>query len=239
MSELDDLLTRLAQGLTQGADAGVPLPVRLCASAARLLDCDGAAITMAYSRPERVTLATTDDVALILEEAQDVVGQGPGPDAYATAEYQRLELSEDGTTDSRWPLLRFDSVPNLAPVVVHAVPLRSRDSAIGVLTLYQRGHGRRIDLPAAQVVARAAVAALLTDVPSELDAEHGVWSERAEVHQATGMIVAQLHIPEDDALALIRAHAYSHDQSVTRSARAILTHQLRFSASPDHEIEST
>jgi hypothetical protein len=239
VADVDDLLTRLAQGLVEGADRDVPLPVRLGLSAARVLDCDGAAITMAYTHPERVTLCATDDTALVLEEAQDVTGQGPGPDAFTTGSYSRLELVEAGGHNPSWPLLRFDSVPGVAPVVVHALPLGPAGRVIGVLTLYQRGIGRHIDLQAAEVVTRAVAAALLADIPTPLTGENGPWTERSKVHQATGMVVAQLGIPEADALALIRAHAYSYDQSVNTSAHAIVTRQLRFSASPEQEIEST
>ena len=82
-------------------------------------------------------------------------------------------------------------------------------------------------------------AALVADAPTQHQAGHGPWSERAEVHQATGMVVAQLGLPEEDALALIRAHAYSRDQSVGRTAKDIIEHRLTFSGSPDEEIEST
>ena len=57
--------------------------------------------------------------------------------------------------------------------------------------------------------------------------------------RAGGMVVAQLGLPESDALALIRAHAYSRDQSVGRTADDILEHRLTFSGSADEEIEST
>ena len=239
MADLDDLVRRLALGLVEGVEGGVPLPTRLCRSAARVLDCDGAAITMAYTRPERVTLATTDDIALTLEEAQDVTGQGPGPEAFTAAAYRQMVLTDGNDADSRWPLLRFDGVPELAPIVVHAVPLPSDGSVVGVLTLYRRGTEDNLDLEAAEVIARAVTAALIADAPTPLDAQFGPWAERAEVHQATGMVVAQLGIPEEDALALLRAHAYSHDQSVASSAHAVITRQLTFSASPDQEIEST
>ena len=59
------------------------------------------------------------------------------------------------------------------------------------------------------------------------------------MHQATGMVVAQLGVHEDDALALLRAHAYSHDQSVGHTAHDVVTRHLTFSANPDQEIEST
>jgi hypothetical protein len=239
MVDRNGLLTRLAQGLVVGVGDDMPLAKRLCASAARVLNCDGGAVTVAYTRPERVTLASTDDAALIIEEAQDVTGQGPGPEAFTTGTYQRADLEEEEATDERWPLLNLDSVPDLLPVVVHALPLGQPASVIGVLTLYQRGTGRDIDQDAAEVVARAVTAVIMADLPGDLDGDHGVWTERAEVHQATGMVVAQLHLPEDDALALIRAHAYSHDQSVKITARAVVNNELTFSASPDQEIEST
>ncbi|MDT0212274.1 ANTAR domain-containing protein [Rothia sp. ARF10] len=237
--DVDDILTSLARGLVEGADRGVALPLRLGRSAARVLDCDGAAITMAYTQPERVTLCTTDDTALILEEAQDVTGQGPGPDAFTTGAYQHLQLVEADDRPRSWPLLRFDSVPDLAPLVVHALPLGPTGEAVGVLTLYQRGLGRSIDLEVAGIVSRAVTAALLADVPTQSFIDHGPWSERAEVHQATGMVVAQLHVPEADALALIRGHAYSNDQSVGASAHAVVTRRLRFAASSDQEIETS
>jgi hypothetical protein len=239
VADVDDLLTRLAQGLVDGADAGEPLPLRLCRSASRLLACDGGAITMAYTHVERVTLCATDDTALVLEEIQDVVAQGPGPDAFTAGAYARFDLLDVDGPDPRWPLLESDALTALAPMVVHAVPMGEPERVIGVLTLYQRGVGRGIDLDAATVVAQVVGAALLADGPTQHDAGHGPWAERAEVHQATGMVVAQLGIPERDALALIRAHAYSHDQSVSRSAHAVITTELRFSASPDQEIEST
>jgi hypothetical protein len=239
VADVDDLLTRLAKGLVDGADRGLPLPTRLCTSAAGILGCDGGAITMAYTQLERVTLAATDDLALLLEETQDVVGQGPGPDAFTSGAYSRFDLLDVDGPDPRWPLLESDTLTAVAPVVVHALPMGEKHRVIGVLTLYQRGVDRQIDLDSAVVVAQVVGAALLADGPSQHDAGHGPWAERAEVHQATGMVVAQLGIPEADAVALIRAHAYSHDQSVGRSAHAVITRELTFSASPDQEIEST
>jgi hypothetical protein len=240
VADLDDLLTRLARGLARGVDAGLPLPDRLCRAAVDLLGCDGGALTMAYTRVERVTLCATDATAMLLEETQDVVGQGPGPDAFTTGTYSRFDLVDVDGPDPRWPLLDSGSLTTLAPLVVHAVPMgEGEGSVVGVLTLYQNGVDRDIDLDAALVVGRVVAAALLADGPSMHESGQGPWSERAEVHQATGMVVAQLGVPEQDALALLRAHAYSHDQSVGTTAHAVITRQLAFSANPEQEIEST
>ncbi len=240
VADVDDLLTRLAQGLVEGNETGVPLPTRMCRAACRILGCDGGAITLAYSRPERVTLCTTDDTALTIEEAQDVIGQGPGPDAFASGAYARLELlpTDDGP-DPRWPLLESTALTDLAPVVVHSIPIGEGERVLGVLTMYTRTADHELDLDSAVTVAQVLAAGLLADGPTQHEAGQGPWSERAEVHQATGMVVAQLGVAEEDALALIRAHAYSHDQSVTRSAHAVVSHELTFSASSEQEIEST
>lgn len=240
MADVDELLARLASGLARGAAAGLPLPDRLCHAAASTLGCDGGAITIAYTHVERVTLCATDDTARLLEETQDVVGQGPGPDAFTTGTYARFDLLDVDGPDPRWPLLESDTLTALAPLVVHALPMgEGGERVLGVLTLHQHGTDREIDLDAALIVSRVVAAALLADGPSMQEAGHGPWSERAEVHQATGMVVAQLGLPEEDALALLRAHAYSHDQSVGTTARAVVTRRLTFSESPDQEIEST
>ena len=240
MADVDDLLARLAHGLARGAADGLPLPDRLCRAAASTLGCDGGAITIAYTQVERVTLCATDETARLLEETQDVVGQGPGPEAFTTGTYARFDLLDVDGPDPRWPLLESDSLTALAPLVVHALPMgEGQDRAIGVLTLHQHGIGREMDLDAALIVSRVVAAALLADGPSMQEAGQGPWSERAEVHQATGMVVAQLGVPETDALALLRAYAYSHDQSVGVTAHAVIARILAFSANPDQEIEST
>lgn len=240
MADVDDLLARLAHGLARAAGSDLSLPDRLCRAAVDTLGCDGGAITMAYTLVERVTLCSTDDTALLLEETQDVVGQGPGPDAFTTGVYARFDLLDVDGPDPRWPLLESESLTSLAPLVVHALPMAGAgERVIGVLTLYQRGTDRDLDLDAAVIVARVTTAAILADGPNRQGSGQGAWSERAEVHQATGMVVAQLGVREDDALALLRAHAYSHDQSVGHTAHDVVARHLTFSANPDREIEST
>jgi AmiR/NasT family two-component response regulator len=55
-----------------------------------------------------------------------------------------------------------------------------------------------------------------------------MWSARAEVHQATGMVIAQLRMPADDALAILRAHAYANDTTLADIAHQVVTRQLDF-----------
>ena len=112
------------------------------------------------------------------------------------------------------------------------------ERVIGVLTLHQHGTDREIDLDAGSSCPGSSPPRC-SPTDRACRGGRGPWSERAEVHQATGMVVAQLGLPETDALALLRAHAYSHDQSVAETAHAVIDRRLAFSANPDQEIEST
>ena len=67
------------------------------------------------------------------------------------------------------------------------------------------------------------------------DPDSNAWAElnalsRAEVSQATGMLVAQLEIEPAEALVRLRAHAYSTGRSATEVARDVVDHRLRLEA---------
>jgi hypothetical protein len=67
------------------------------------------------------------------------------------------------------------------------------------------------------------------------DPKSDAWAElntlsRAEVSQATGMLVAQLEIEPAEALVRLRAHAYATGRSVTDVADDILERRLQLEA---------
>lgn len=49
---------------------------------------------------------------------------------------------------------------------------------------------------------------------------------QADVHQATGMLSAQLDTDLGTALSLLRAYAYSNTESITTIARAVIAREL-------------
>jgi AmiR/NasT family two-component response regulator len=49
------------------------------------------------------------------------------------------------------------------------------------------------------------------------------------------MVLAQLHISPDDALALLRAHAFSHNISMATIAEQVVTRQLHFTEDAESE----
>ena len=54
-----------------------------------------------------------------------------------------------------------------------------------------------------------------------------VSERRAEVHQATGMVAAQLGVSMTDALAALRAHAYAHSRRLSDLATDVLARRVR------------
>jgi hypothetical protein len=52
---------------------------------------------------------------------------------------------------------------------------------------------------------------------------------RREVHQATGMVQAQLDVSATEAFARLRAHAYRTDRPIEDVARDVVSRRLDFS----------
>ncbi|GAA1519725.1 GAF and ANTAR domain-containing protein [Kribbella lupini] len=233
MSDLDPatLLTRLARLIADGGSEH-PLETRLARGYLTLLGGDGAAITLSYTLADRVTLTATDDIAARLEDLQDVLGEGPAPAAYTTGE---ITVADLGNSDpGQWPL--FTEAARGLTGVLYAVPMRPGGVVLGVLSVHYPSASDLPNAETAQFLADAIGAALVKDSPtSESDWHHSSWASRSQIHQATGMVVAQLRISPDDALALLRAHAFSHNQTLPEVAEQILRRRLRFSDDPESE----
>ena len=61
----------------------------------------------------------------------------------------------------------------------------------------------------------------------------GLWSDRAEVHQATGMVLAQLGLPAQDAFVRLRAHAFATCRPLPEVARDVVAGRLVFTEDMD------
>ena len=210
-------------------DRGEPLPMRLCRAAVELLGASGGSMTLASADPERLTVFSTDPVAARLEDLQDVLGEGPGFDAYRTRQAVSLTL---GAKDAPFRMFSDMAVRAAGEVTIHALPMRSAAQAVGVLTVYtEAGAELMRPLDDAQFLADAVGAALLEDPTTHASGD--AWLDRARVHQATGMIVAQLGIGVDDALALLRAHAFAQETTMDDIATTVVDRRLSFGRSDD------
>jgi hypothetical protein len=226
------LLSRLALAVAHEPESH-PLTLRVCRATRSLLGAEGASITLDNSTPNRVTVCATDKPAGLLENLQDVLGEGPCRDAFDLDE--PVESALDQSATGRWPQF----APAAEVVIGHdgvlwSIPMHAAGEVIGAVSLYRRMPGPLVEsLDGAQFLADAAAAALIRD-PLALEAyttsaDVGGWSSRAQIHQASGMLAGKLHIAIEDALALLRSHAFTGGLELGDVAAAVVERRLDLS----------
>ena len=224
MTHLDQVIGALAAQLAH-ADPDEALPMRLCRAAVGYVGAEGGALTMSFAGEAGMVVATTGSTATSVESLQRTVGDGPEDDARRTRRPARLTVGPDSDRQT----VELDSAIDRAvgPVEVVAYPMVVRDSVVGTFTAhYAEGAGTDRSDDDVLVLASLLGAGILAGVedPTTLP----TWPARARLHQATGMVVAQLRISPFDALTLVRAHAYAHDIDVDEVASALLARRLSF-----------
>ena len=209
-----------------------PQTWRLGEAIRRMLRADGVAITMQYLSDSQTTVCASDEVARDLEGLQEIAGEGPGYEAARSEQMVTAHL--DGDADQRWPMLAHAVEARHGPLTVHAIPLHADGQVSGVATLYTRGTRGLSQEPARMAfLANAVGAALLVDASELVDEQpqgSESWTSRSAVHQATGMVMAQVRVTAEDALALLRGHAYALDTDVSDVAARVVRREINFSS---------
>ena len=216
---------------------GVDAADRLCAACVNLFDIDAAAISLVFDGASAGTLGSSGALARRYDELQFTLGEGPCLDSVARRT-PVLVVDLDDPTDTRWPAYGPAMLANDIRFVI-AMPVVVAGEHVGALDLFRATPGRLTG----EQFAGAVVAAELAGIPlldlmgGDLQAAAGdptsdVWAEltslsRAEVSQATGMLVAQLGIDPTEALVRLRGHAYATGQTATEVARDILDRRLK------------
>lgn len=189
VDEQPGLLGQLARAVAGAGED--PLALRLCRAYAALVDVDGVAITLANTDPHTpLTLCATDATADRLEDLQEIVGEGPGSEAYRSGGLVTASLAAvEGT---RWPLFTEAARNQVGALQVYAFPMRTGSEVIGALTGYQtRPRALAHDLDDAQFLADAVGVAIARQATTQGELAAQSWMVRDKIHQATGMVVAQ------------------------------------------------
>jgi len=141
----------------------------------------------------------------------------------------------DSTEAQRWPVFAAAVAEQTDALALFALPLQWGTVNLGVLDLYRRTPGGLSPEQSRDAISVADVAALMMlGVRTEpADGEGDGWldpaaSGRAEVHQATGMVLVQLDVSADVALARMRAHAFVEQRLLIDVARDVVSRKLRF-----------
>lgn len=210
----------------------------ICSACVNGLDIDGAALSLLTATESRQTLWASDPVAEMLEDLQFTLNEGICIEAATTGRAVLLTDLRHSTVLARWPLFAA-AVAELGDVsALFALPLQWGALNLGVLDLYREAPGSLGDEQWRDLVAAVDTATLLllgqrTEPAS--GGRHteswlsGVTSYRAEIHQATGMVLDQLGVSATDALARMRGHAFARQRLLIDVARDVVARRLVFS----------
>ena len=203
----------------------------LCAPFLRELGVTGAAVSTIGGLRHPETLGASDAIAGRVDEAQLDLGEGPCWDAVASGGW--IDSPQfAGATETRWPAFR-DAIRRDAVGGLFAYPLHIGGLRVGAVDLYTRVPGElspaikqdaeTIAAGTARQVLRASLA--LFDQDEDDDDSR----PRAVIHQATGMVLAQLEVTPDEALLLLRGRAFAEGAKLREIAHAVIDGRIDFS----------
>ncbi|MET7995129.1 ANTAR domain-containing protein [Amycolatopsis sp. NPDC005232] len=172
----------------------------------------------------------TDELAAVLAELETTVGEGPVRTARKLGS-PVLVGDFDGVEQSRrWPLY----APLAVQAGVHAqfvLPLRVGLIDVGTLVFHRKDPAplEPVLLADALAYGELMLLLLLDEQSGAVHAEPvGLSLKSTYVHQATGMVAAQLDVSLDDAFAALRARAFAEQRPLSEIAADVVARRFRF-----------
>jgi ANTAR domain len=229
-----DRRASLVEALLGGEPGPDPaaLPLRVCELCVLRLSLSAASIALMGGPHSREVLACAGRLGALVEQAQFAAGEGPGLEAF-TDGVPALEPDLAGSGVARWPGFARDALA-LGVRAVFAVPLRIGSALVGALDLASDSPGplstdAYADLLVLAEVTTNMVLMLQAGAPNGMLAAAlaQAGSDRIVVHQATGMVSAQLRVPVADALARLRGYAITSGRALDQIAADVVARRLR------------
>ncbi len=223
------ILSLLTSG---GAD---PTTSRLCQVSVEVTAVSGAGIMLMSGDVAQGSVCTTNEVSALIEQLQFALGEGPCLDAF-NQDRPVLEPDLAHPVTARW--LAFSGPATEAGVRgIFGFPLRVGAVRLGALNLYRDQPGLLTDEQHADALVMADVVAQ-TVLALQADAPPGTLAMALEVgadfqyvvHQASGMVAAQLDVSVGQALIRLKAHAFGNDRPLAEVAEDVVARKLRFDA---------
>lgn len=216
-AELDRLVARL-----QDAPAGT-VPSELCRDVVALVGVDDVSLSLIGAAGQRHTLCGSSEQARTLDQWQFTLEEGPCLRAAQTGEVASAPTSDPSVP---WPELA-EKARELGYEAIAGVPLAVAGVTIGALNLQARaGSLSEEAIDRAVAVAERLAPALLEHIAGTIT-DSAERTDRAVIHQATGMVAGQLGVSVTDALAALRARAWSDDRLLDDLAQDVLRGDVR------------
>jgi len=226
---------RILARLAEGGDGATN---HLCMVCAEVTGMTGAGIMLMSGDVHRGSVCTSSKVSDLIEQLQYSLGEGPCVDAY-DCDRPVLEPDLVDASQRQWPAFAGPAI-DAGVQAVFAFPLRVGAVRLGALNLHRDRVGPLTDEQHADALVMADVAAQAILVlqggapPGHLAAELEASADfQFEVHQAAGMVAAQLETSVAQALIRLRGHAFGHDRTLRDLAHDVVARKLRFEGPAD------
>jgi hypothetical protein len=209
---------------------GVPVTVEhVGAVTIAVAGVDAVAISLILPSSPRENVYASNQFACELEELTLTLGEGPGVDGLDGGLSLAADLG-DPWCQTRWPIFAPAAIDRGARAAF-ALPLQVGGIRLGVMDLYRSRPGTlEADQLADALLLADTACALLLDTARAGDGRRPemVGLQHPQVHQATGMIIAQIGASAAIALIRLRAYAYAHDLALRDVAADVVSRRLRF-----------
>jgi GAF domain-containing protein len=202
----------------------------------------GAAVTTLGNPFGSETRGASDPGVASFSERQVDLGVGPAWDALRTGRPVLLPDLRSVPPD-RWPAV----LPALLETGLRAVfcfPMHVGGIDVGAVTVHgpigaSLSPGAVRDATALTAIAARRVLQITLHHAEQADDPEGMSTpfSRHDVHQATGMIAAQLRVTVEEALLVIRARAYHRQESVRDLAARVIARDVDLRTWDDGESE--
>ncbi len=187
-------------------------------------------VLMGEHEVEGITGAS-DALAAGVQNEEFTLGEGPVTDVRRRGRPVVVSNLRDATSD--WPQFG-PAVERLGLRALYAVPLRIGSVDLGVLVLgcvAPRAVPRQ-EL-ADSLLLGDQIGRLVLDLQAVVASDSLAWAlgasdPRTVVHQATGMVAAQLNVGVAEALVRLRANAFATDRPIDRVANEVVAGLRRF-----------
>ncbi len=197
------------------------LPTRLARACVQVLGVDGAGLSV-LTDEFRVPLGASDENATQAEKLQFTTGEGP---CLQAAHLHRPASAADDDLRTKWPVFA-EQLFALTPYrAVMSLPVGHDAEQLGALDLYWTDPMGLRKLPAADAITVTEQIHRTLTLSTAVVVDEGVPAEpawlrgpvprtRMGVWIAVGVLMSDLDVFAPDALALLRAYAFSHDSTV-------------------------
>jgi hypothetical protein len=211
----------------------------LCRPYLEKLPVTGAAISLFGGATAETLVCASDALAARLDELQFSLGEGPRWRAVRTRLPVLIPDARSAPLPD-WPMFHR-AISGTDAAALFVFPLTVGAADLGVVELYHSVPGalsRTEQSTAAMLAAQTSwylLRKILTISPPDTDTPlDPVLMSRREIHQATGMVLAQSGASAADALLMLRAYAFAHDLTLRETADAVIEGRISFESGPQN-----